>query len=556
MPPAMPEPPDDIEEQLRRDIALAGDPLVVPRPEHIARLRAVILARLEPPRPARRWKAPLLVGSGLAAAAVIVALMSLGRPAVAWAQVAKAMRERPWVHGRVSGPDGTLMSEHWLSSDRQRAAERGGPSMVFHDVRGKVLTKYVGDEGVIYRLAEPPEGTAGEVNFLRQLLDGLLDPAGPARFPFPGSEVVGETRREIKGRGKTWIEVVLTLRIAGGSRGGPLAMRIRVDAETKLPESMAMEAEDGKTYTALIDYPERGPADVYDLGAPRTAKVVDRMVPANVAPVVAALRAGRRDFDDYCAFVVEQRILPTYYFPRVTVYRVWRKGLRWRIERLRPKRVDWAPPDNADLAWWNAHQGEFTFVPVIICNGQVYWDYYLADTWAPGMPVPKPGRPNEHGQTVGPNQFMGPVDDPIIPFWCQELLPEQAGHPTAGIYQPDFNREFKVEERGPDGRVLFRGVDPTPREGAAYPDHFRLSLDPATSYLAMKSELRVSDAADHSKVAYIGTRMIESVARSPGGRHYPTRTRQLSHSGAHEVVCTFAVDFKAQVPDGLFEPLN
>ena len=72
----------------------------------------------------------------------------------------------------------------------------------------------------------------------------------------------------------------------------------------------------------------------------------------------------------------------------------------------------------------------------------------------------------------------------------------------------------------------------------------------------MRAEIRVSEATDHAKVAYIGTRIVESVGKSPRGRHYPTRTRQLSHNGAHEVVCTFAVDFGAQVPDALFQPLK
>jgi hypothetical protein len=368
-------------------------------------------------------------------------------------------------------------------------------------------------------------------------------------------ELIGQTRREVEEGGKKWLEIELSLRVAGGSRGGPLPMRIRVDPETKLPTSLVMQAEDGKWYTASIDYPDRGPADIYDLGVPRTAKTVDRTPTDDVGRVLEALKAGRAEFDDYCAFVIEDRVLPTYYLPRITAYRVWRKGRKWRIEQMRPDRQDWAPPADADAAWWKEHQGDHPFVPRIISDGKEYWDYYLAAEWKPGMPAPPIGP----GQTVGPNQLSGPVEDPVvIPWWCQDLLPEQTGHPTAGLYLPDQDREFLVETRpgeGPPDTILLRGRDTNPLVKHAA-DHFRLWIDPRANHLAMRTELRVHDAADITKVAFIDTHIIESVARSPKGHAYPTRTRLISHNGQHEVALRFSMDFEAPIPDELFRPLK
>jgi hypothetical protein len=559
MRPATPDQPDEGDELMGPYISEAGDPHVEPRPEHVAHVRSLLLERLGPPRTARRWRARLLVGSGLAAAlAIVVGLLAIGRPVVAWAQVAKALQERPWIHGTVKDADGKVLFEQWLSSDRGRGGLRAGPVVAYHDYKRKAYAKYVPAEGAVYRLPEPPEGTPGDDNFLRQVFDELLDPKGPTKLLFPGSEVIGQTRREVEDAGKKWVEVEFTLRVAGGSRGGPESLRIRIDPATNLPVSMVMDDEDGKRYTASIDYPDRGPADLYDLGVPRTAKVIDRIPPDAVGRVLAGLKAGRHRFDDYCAFVVEDRVLPANYFPRVTVYRVWRKGLKWRIERLRPDQPDWAPPPDADTAWWKAHQGNFEFVPALICEGSAYWDYYLADGWKPGMPVPKPGTPTDLGQTVGPNQLSGPGDDPILPFWCQELLPEQAGHPTAGLDQPDHDREFLVESKpggGPPGTILLRGRDTSPRE-AGVPDHFRLWVDPAANDLAMRAELRVADASDKTKVAFIATRLLEASATSPKGHRYPTRTRELTHNGQHEVARRFSLDFEAQIPDELFRPLK
>lgn len=542
------------EEVIRLLISEAGDPHVEPRPEHVAQLRSLLLDRLAPPRPARRWKARLLVGSGLAAMTIVLTMLAMSRPAIAWAQVAEALRQRPWVHGRIVGPDGKELVESWLSSDRERAGERAGPAISYHDIKARIVTKYVPAERVVYRLPEPAEGTPRESDFLRQLLDLLLDPNGPPQFPFPGMELIGQTRREVEEDGKKWVEIELSLRIAGGSRGGPLSMRVRVDPTTKLPNSFSMQAEDGKRYTAAIDYPDRGPADIYDLGVPRDAKVVDRTPPDEVGGVLAKRKAGRRQFDDYCAFVVEEQLLPTNYFPRVTVYRVWRKGLQWRVEQLRPEPKDWAPPVNADTRWWKEHQGDFVFVPREVCNGKRYWDYYLGDEWKPGMPAPPIGP----GQVIGPNQLSGPGDDPVLPFWCQDLLPEQAGHPTAGVGEPDHDREFLVESKpgdGPPGTILLRGRDPNARAAGA-PDHFRIWLDPEANYLSMRTEIRVSEANDPTKVAFIDTHVLEAVARSPKGHWYPTRSRQVAHHGKHEQVRSYSVDFAAQIPDDLFRPLK
>jgi hypothetical protein len=545
---------DDDDELIRLFIAEAGDPYVEPRPEHVAHVRSLLLERLVSPQPARRWKRGLLVGSGLAAMTIALAMLALSRPAIAWAQVAEALHRRPWVHGKMVGPDGNELFEHWLSSNRDLAGVRGGPAILFHDFKRKVFTKYILAENVVYRLPEPPKGKVIDFDFLTHLLDLLLDPAGPSKFPFPGMELIGQTRKEVEADGRKWLEIELSLRVAGGSQGGPLSTRIRVDPMTKLPKSFAEQDEDGKWYTATIDYPDRGPADIYDLGVPRTAKVIDRVPLGDVDRVLAELKAGRARFDNYCAFVVQERVLPTYYFPRVTAYRVWRKGPKWRVEQLRPERKDWGPPTDVDTRWWKEHQGDFVFVPRSVCDGKLYWDYYLGDEWKPGMPVPQVGS----GKTVGPNQLSGPADDPVLPFWCQDLLPEQAGHPTAGIYQPDHDREFLVEHQpgdGPPGTIVLRGRD-TNAQVAGAPDHFRLWLDPKANYLSMRTELRVSDQKDVAKVAFIDTHILESVARSPKGYWYPTRSRQIAFSGKHEVVRNFSMDFASQVPDELFQPLQ
>lgn len=548
-----PHQPQDDEELMRQYISEAGDPSVAPPPEHVAKVRSLLLERLDPPRPVWRRKGRLLVGSGVVAVSVLFALLMLDRPVIAWDELAKALQGRAWVHGTVVGSDGNQLFEEWLSSNRELSAVRAKPEIVFHDSKQKTFTKYVPEESTLYRLPPPPADILDRSSFLRQLLN-LFDPKGPGKFLFPGMEVIGQTRRNIEEGTKKWIEIELTLRVAGGSRGGPLSARIRVDPATNLPESLTLEGEDGKHHTASIDYPDRGPADIYDLGVPRTANVVDRIPADEVGPVLAGLKAGRHQFDDYCAFVIQERVLPTNHFPMTTAYRVWRKGPKWRIEKLHPVNQELVAPADVDTAWWKAHQNDFTFVPSVISDGKEYWSYYLREGWKPGMPVPPVGS----GQVVGPNPFYGPSDDPVLPFWCQDVLPEQAGHPTAGIDQPNHDREFLVETKatgGPPGTILLRGRD-TSRDATGKPDYFRLWIDPKANYLSMKSEIRVSDASDQKKVAFIDQHTVETTAKSPKGHSYPTRTRQIHYNGQHEMVRKFYVDFEAEVADELFEPLK
>ena len=69
-------------------------------------------------------------------------------------------------------------------------------------------------------------------------------------------------------------------------------------------------AEDGKRYAAAIDYPDSGPTEIDDLGAPRNAKVIDRIPPDSVGRILAGFEASRRQFDDDRAVVVEERVRP------------------------------------------------------------------------------------------------------------------------------------------------------------------------------------------------------------------------------------------------------
>ena len=112
----------------------------------------------------------------------------------------------------------------------------------------------------------------------------------------------------------------------------------------------------------LFDYPDSGPADIYDLGVPRVAKIVDRMPSNDLDQVLAGLKVGRVRFDDYLGIVD---------WDGLNINRVWRKGRRWRAEILIPGSKN-APefPRDAGAAWWKKHQADYTFLVQAICDGE------------------------------------------------------------------------------------------------------------------------------------------------------------------------------------------
>lgn len=62
---------------MERLIREAGDPALEPRAEHVEGVRSLLLDRLDPPGPACRRTRPLVVGSGLAALAVVAVSLAI-----------------------------------------------------------------------------------------------------------------------------------------------------------------------------------------------------------------------------------------------------------------------------------------------------------------------------------------------------------------------------------------------------------------------------------------------------------------------------------------------
>jgi hypothetical protein len=540
MNPVKPDPTDESsdEQSIGQLIFEAGDPAVAPRTEHVLALRSLIVSRAGSRRRLKRWRGRVLVGSGLAAAVVVATFLTLAlsRPAYAWAQVARALRERPWVHTRSLGPGTNDPDEFWLSPKNGVSAGHRGPELEFHDHALKTFTKFVAAEGVIYRLPENAEILSHEMAFFRH----LLDTESPMKTPLLGMEVVAERRRELVEAGRAWTDIELTFRVVGADR--ELQMRIRVDPGTKLPHSFFLNAREGPEVTTLFDYPERGPTDIYDLGAPRTAKIVDRTPGEDLDRILAGLKTGRVRFDDYRAIME--------WAEGTDIKRVWRKGRKWRVEGLVGDAKKWpAFPRDAGGAWWKAHQSDYKAIVQAICDGDKVY-YYQAEGDVYALDLKQPPR-----YKLSSTQAINPSDDPFMPW--PHLFAEHISHTS--VWQPSHEREFLLDAKpsdGPADTIRLRVRDtrfPDPK----HPDLYKLWVSPTKGYMAMRSESSVFEgSAIWSKLAYIDTMIMEDLARSPSGFWYPTRVRRQTSDPKTEQLWTYHLDFEVDISDELFQPLK
>jgi hypothetical protein len=578
------------DDEVRGWIAEAGDFRVEPRPEHLGHVRQALLEHVgrpqEPVIDPEEAETPLGIGliRILAAACLFAAVIAgavylmprLGNED--WANIAQPLQDQRWIHCVATSPDG-FHQETWFSPRFEILAMKsdngtGKWDAEFHDLKANIKTEYVAEEDTLYRSSEGQQirrNPSKELDFFHHLLNGN----GFKTSPYPDTEIVSHTRRELVDQGgKKWDLHELTVR-GLTNRDFQVKMTIRVDPATKLPRSWDVTGDDGTLYQVL-DYPATWPADIRALGIPATAKLVDHIPADDLDQVLNRLHVGRDRFDDYCAYVWTDK----------WVNRVWRKGRRWRIELGTPRttdpRVTFDPeqvPDDVELDWWNQHEPFILFRPEALCDGQTTWFYHY-----PLKSVIRNQMEAWEHKSVSTQYHYGTPDDRPVPW--PHLMPEQIGH--THLVTNDPNWEFFVDLKPGDGppNTLRLRVRDFHDEDSKLPDIYRLWIDPKKSDLVVRAESTILEPFSPSSVAgrpsepvwnydagngrfarrvrpmrpaparsdEVETKVLEDLARSPGGFWYPTRVVRKSSKSREEQVIHFALDFDRPIPDDLFVP--
>ncbi len=240
-------PPTGLKETMRARIPGAGE---TPGP--------VVGRRLPVPRVSRRALA--LVGAGCLVAVALWWFSGAGGPtASAHAELVQAVENSngaEWVH-LLKSVSGEETVEAWFSFTPFRGFWRMGDRVAHRDLASNRLYAYDPSSGTIaidYFSGEPQVENA--MNYYDLVLEGL--------------DRAEDMRKEII-HGKTY--TVFTVTSKDGQTG-----RITVDPQVQRVVMMQKESKRGLVVIA-VDYPATGPADIYDLGVPRDARIVDKTPP-------------------------------------------------------------------------------------------------------------------------------------------------------------------------------------------------------------------------------------------------------------------------------------
>ena len=148
-------------------------------------------------------------------------------------------------------------------------------------------------------------------------------------------------------------------------------------ADQRLPRYLVLSEQsmDPPSIEMELSYPETGPIDIYDLGVPRDARLVD-LVPTNdLRRVLSEIKSAAERFEKHLALNVMSDAGSPWYVG--TPFAVWQKGTSYRLAfglvdaaSAPPK----TPASDADQRqWWKSRWTELFHVPQQVCDGSTFW---------------------------------------------------------------------------------------------------------------------------------------------------------------------------------------
>lgn len=256
-------------------------------------------------------------------------LLPLGGPSVMLAQTLQNMREAPWVHVvQTLGAEEAQRYEYW---------ERAGGDVLVQKRPDGRITYADYNENVMY--AYNPVANRITVSFTTDSyrVAPLWDPLVAL------SKAIERTEPE---------QVQVMVRVDGGSgvrterieteyeceAGRVFATYIRDTGRNRLlrEDTIVVGTEGESSYTTVYDYPEEGPGDLYDLGVPRDAAILDiRPEGAALDLIDAVQERFERGFGDHRAVVLESRVDPDGASHPGQIAVLWQKGEMKRCDVYR-----------------------------------------------------------------------------------------------------------------------------------------------------------------------------------------------------------------------------
>ncbi len=554
-------PPSSVEERLQNQLAgfqsrlSATLPGTAPAPVRHSRRRV--------------WRVFGVTCTAAAALAAVVVGLSL-RPQTSFAQVAAAVLEQPWVHTQTVDAGGQS-SEMWYSPSKEISAWREPGSVRYEDYRLQIYHSYDPAENVVYR--GPVVDTFGSDDFhsmaeaIKIVVQREQVPDQPlTHLGFLGPErskmkVLEQGVKKVNDGEHTWLDYRITVSYEDSAK--PLQFLFRVDTRTKLPALCRIETElAGKPAVreSRFDYPERGPADIYDLGVPRTTKLVDRLPSRDLDRILKTLQAGRARMDSYRAVFAKEyegighhwwKVGPTIFYRKGNVFRA-----DYSVREIGDPRAVKPPADGENLhKWWFERTGSFQHFTMYVLRDSVM---YTSNT---KTVADADGSQHFEIASVSSTRFGGAIPGETFPAEYA-MRPEFACRPPMGIGNPHQEPVLELHpSEGPAGCILLTvghttKADRVNEKGVGLADKNRFWLDPQRDHIVVRWEMVIEDSSGKEKI--INSYIVEETARSPQGVWYATKVRRKNVSRdkdgkQFDEIDHIYVDFDVNLPDDFFK---
>ena len=569
-----PEENDFIRQTLRQVMPDDLPPTVAERMQNqLATFRRKLDAEPATPRfsPIRRLLQKRLIRWATAAittAALVVAILLVPqawRPveSAAWAQVVEAVAKKPWLHAMCTakgGPKPGTKCEMWFSANRAVEAFKFG-EIGWIDFGQKTIDIYHPDRNAVIRMAGVDWGSveAHEAIFRAFLSADVGRTIGAGRL-----KLVHQQERVVTGGNKRWIEHRFQRQPVDGTAAVESETVVYVDPDTQLPfrfdqisRTKGSEPPKVDVLRSDVDYPDAGPADIYTLGVPKTAKML-APVKADVKQLVAEVYSSRWHSERCQALIVESWE-KDHWSQGHGVYRMWRSGACWKVDRswgytTRP--TDKLPSKGIDpAAWWQEHVAKVRFVPYKLCDGDAVWEYNRKSR-APTPADIAAGAPADAAVLLSTEKRLS---GRVVPgnFTDMEDYSSQ-GRPYFPIFGPPYydTTVDPMPKSGPPNTVLLEFRNAGWKPGETFPPQiWRYWIDPVRSYLVMREEQIITV---NGKEKITTGSVIEGVTQDHKGQWYPTVIRMLNtvhsmHSDkTSDQILRFYYDFTTPIPESVF----
>jgi hypothetical protein len=463
----------------------------------------------------------------MAAAAVIIIVVILGfnffdRPdmaGVAFAEVKEAVKKVQWMH--IVGKNWTRSTndyykfEHWISLPNGIIAKNVTVSdnkfrIIWSDYRNHKREIYDSNSGTLtlrYENRELSVDGSEPVDYLKSIIEPTIKKYS----------VITKRKESRDGR------QVNVYELKYNEDGYAANAKFITDVSNNLPITISFEVlgEDGKpsfTQQGQCYYPADGPADIYDLGVPVHAVIIDEFPVREIKDVIDTGKRYRENF-------IEKNKNYILIFTRgapsrggvTTVYICYKCGELQRIEQYdcSPPRRDLKDIENDFdfiLRWAKTNKPVLTY----LYDGK-YW--HLSDYWQ-----------KNYERSVHRSGFDNYLVNSAWEFWYW----------SGSIVQDEYSRQ--------NGLICF---DPG--------DRWRFYINPKYDYICHRRQEHVPNLEQTSIWE------VKEYARTQDGQWYP-KIKHLSYiketaegqQGLPELgfIETWYLKLNPEFPEGIFEPDN